>query len=244
MLEGKRIVVTGAGRGIGRAIAAACLQAGATVGVNYLASEEGAKALSGDHPGRAHPLRFDVTDPGGVKAAVEGFRAKAGGIDGWVNNAGINLPDLLVAADPEKIRRQLDVNLLGPILCAQAVLPLFMEQRRGVLLNVSSVAAERPARGQSVYAATKGGVEALTRALAVEYGRKGIRVHAIRPGPIESSMLEATRALAEEEILSRVALRRMGKPEDVADLAVFLLSDRASFITGSIHAVDGGYLGG
>jgi 3-oxoacyl-[acyl-carrier protein] reductase len=106
------------------------------------------------------------------------------------------------------------------------------------------VAAERPARGQSVYAATKGGVEALTRALAVEYGRKGIRVHAIRPGPIESSMLEATRALAEEEILSRVALRRMGKPEDVADLAVFLLSDRASFITGSIHAVDGGYLGG
>ena len=99
-------------------------------------------------------------------------------------------------------------------------------------------------RGQAVYAATKGGVEALTRALAVEYGRKGIRVHAIRPGPIDTPMLEVTKGLAEEELLSRVPLRRIGKPEDVAELAVFLLSDRASFITGSVHTVDGGYLEG
>lgn len=244
MLEGKRIVVTGAGRGIGRAIAAACLKAGATVGVNYVTSEEGAKTLSADFPGRAHLLSFDVSDPQEVKAAVEKFRREAGGIDGWVNNAGINLPDLLVAADLEKIRRQIDVNLLGPILCAQAVLPLFMEQRRGVILNVSSVAAVRPARGQSVYAATKGGLESLTRALAVEYGRKGIRVNAIRPGPIDTPMLEATKSLAEEEILSRIPLRRIGKPDDVAELALFLLSDRASFMTGSIHTVDGGYLEG
>jgi len=236
--------VTGAGRGIGRAIAAACLKAGATVGVNYLSSEGAAKELAAGHPGRAHLLCFDVTDPAGAKAAIEQFRQRAGGVDGWVNNAGINLPDLLVAADPGRIRRQLEVNLLGPILCAQAVLPFFMEQRRGVLLNVSSVAAVRPAPGQSVYAATKGGVEALTRALAVEYGRKGIRVHAIRPGPIRTPMLEATLALAEEELLSRVPLRRIGTPEDVAELAVFLLSDRASFITGSVHTVDGGYLEG
>jgi len=244
VLDGKRIVVTGAGRGIGRAIAAACLKAGAAVGVHYRTSEEGARALASAHPDRAHLLSFDVTDPDGVKAAVEEFHRKAGGIDGWVNNAGINLPDLLVAADAEKIRRQLDVNLLGPILCARAVLPHFMEQRRGVLLNVSSVAALRPARGQSVYAATKGGIEALTKALAVEYGRKGIRVHGIRPGPIDTPMLEATRALAEEELLSRVPLRRIGTPEDVAELAAFLLSDRSSYITGSIHTVDGGYLEG
>src|SRR5207244_2415660 len=107
------------------------------------------------------------------------------------------------------------------------VLPFFMEQRRGVILNVSSVAAVRPARGQSVYGATKGGLESLTRALAVEYGRKGIRVHAIRPGPIDTPMLEATLSLAEEEILSRIPLRRIGKPDEVAELALFLLSDRA-----------------
>ena len=244
MLDGKRIVVTGAGRGIGRAIAAACLKAGAVVGLNYLTSEEGARTLAGEHPGRVHLLPFDVTDAARVKAAVEEFRAKAGSIDGWVNNAAVNLPDLLVAASPEKIRRQIDVNLLGPILCAQAILPLMMEQRGGVILNVSSVAAARPSRGQSVYAATKGGVESLTRALAAEYGRKGIRVHAIRPGPVDTKMLEGTKALAEEEILSRIPLRRIGKPEEVADLAVFLLGDRASFITGSIHTVDGGYLEG
>jgi len=244
VLEGKRIVVTGAGRGIGRAIAAACLKAGATVGVNYVTSEEGAKTLSAEFPSRAHLLRFDVSDPQEVKTAVEQFRSKAGGIDGWVNNAGIILPDLLVAADLEKIRLQIAVNLLGPMICAQAVLPFFMEQRRGVILNVSSVAAVRPARGQSVYAATKGGLESLTRALAVEYGRKGIRVHGIRPGPIDTPMLEATMSLAEEEILSRIPLRRIGKPDDVAELALFLLSERSSFMTGSIHTVDGGYLEG
>jgi len=121
---------------------------------------------------------------------------------------------------------------------------VMMEQRAGVILNVSSVAALRPTRGQAVYAATKGGVEALTRAIAVEYGRKGVRAHAIRPGPIESAMLEAAKAMAEEEILSRVPLRRIGTPEDVAALAVFLLGDGAAFITGSIHTVDGGYLEG
>jgi len=244
VLRGKRIVVTGAGRGIGRAIALACLREGATVGIHYLSSEEGARSLAAEHPGRAHLLRFDVTDGQAIRAAVEEFRGKAGGIDGWVNNAGINLPDLLVAAEPGRIRRQIEVNLLGPIFSAQAVLPCFLEQRAGVLLNVSSVAAVRPARGQSVYAATKGGIEALTRALAVEYGRKGIRVHAVRPGPVDTPMLESTRAMAEEEILSRVPLRRIGQPADVAELAVFLLSDRAAFITGSIHTVDGGYLEG
>ena len=242
MLEGKRIVVTGAGRGIGRAIALACARAGALVGVNYLRSEAAARALAAEAPDGFSLLPFDVGDAEAVRAAVARFRDAHGRIDGWVNNAGVNHPALLLAAEDERIREQVRVNLVGPMVCARAVLPVMVEQRAGVILNVSSVAATRPTRGQSVYAATKGGLESLTRALAVEYGRKGIRVHAIRPGPIATDMMEATSALASETVAERTALRRMGTPEDVAGLAVYLLSDQASFITGSVHAVDGGYV--
>jgi len=177
-----------------------------------------------------------------VGAAVARFREAQGRIDGWVNNAAVNHPALLLAAEDDRIREQVAVNLVGPMVCARAVLPVMVEQRAGVILNVSSVAATRPTRGQSVYAATKGGLESLTRALAVEYGRKGIRVHAIRPGPIVTDMMKATSALAGETVVERTSLRRMGTPEDVAGLAVYLLSDLASFITGSVHAVDGGYV--
>jgi 3-oxoacyl-[acyl-carrier protein] reductase len=103
------------------------------------------------------------------------------------------------------------------------------------------VAAGRPSRGQAVYAATKGAIESLTRAVAVEYGRKGIRCHAIRPGAVDTDMLATTRALAEEDVLAKTALKRIASAEEIAALVVFLLSDEASYITGSIHAIDGGY---
>jgi 3-oxoacyl-[acyl-carrier protein] reductase len=244
MLEGKKIVVTGAGRGIGRAIALACLRAGAGVGLHYRTSEAGARSIQEEFPDRSLLLPFDVRDAGAVEAAVARFRDWGGRIDGWVNNAGVNRPGLLVSGSLEEIREQIETNLLGPTLCARAVLPAMMEQRGGVLLNVSSVAAVRPSQGQAVYAATKGGLEALTRALAREYGRKGIRVHGLRPGPIDTSMIEGTMAMAEDEVLSRIPLRRLGRPEEVGDFAAYLLSDRASFISGSIHTIDGGYLEG
>lgn len=240
MLEGKTIVVTGAGRGIGRAIASACLKAGARVGVNYLRSEKGARSLCEEYPKQAILLPFDVRQADQVQRAVDQVEH----IDGWVNNAAVNRPGLLVSCDADQIREQIETNLLGPIVCAKAVLPLMMRQRGGVILNVSSVSAIRPSQGQAVYAATKGGVESLTRALAKEYGRKGIRVHGIRPGPIDTDMIQGTMAMAQDEILARVPLNRLGKPEEVAELAVYLLSDRAGFISGSIHTIDGGYLEG
>lgn len=244
MLEGKSVIVTGAGRGIGRAIAAACLKAGATVGLNYRASEKGARSLQEEFPKTSVLLPFDVRRPEEVERGVALFLEKAGRIDGWVNNAAVNRPGLLVSADLDQVREQIETNLLGPLLSARAVLPVMMRQRSGVLLNISSVSALRPSQGQAVYAATKGGLESLTRALAREYGRKGIRVHGIRPGPIETDMIQGTKALAEEEILSRIPLQRLGRPDEVADLAVYLLSDRAGFISGSIHTIDGGYLEG
>jgi 3-oxoacyl-[acyl-carrier protein] reductase len=223
MLEGKSIVVTGAGRGIGRAIAAACIQAGAFVGVNH---RKGAPPLCEEFPKQTMALPFDVRDAVQVERAVATFLERAGRIDGWVNNAAVNRPALLVAADAEQIREQIETNLLGPIHGAKAVLPVMMKQRGGVILNISSVSA------------------VLTRALAREYGRKGIRVHGLRPGPIDTDMIQGTKALAEEEILSRIPLQRMGRPEEVADFAVYLLSDRSAFISGSIHTIDGGYLEG
>lgn len=193
------------------------------------------------HPRRAVLIPFDVRDARAIARGVEEFRTFAGGIDGWVNNAGVSRADLLVTAAEARIREQLDVNLLGPILCARAVLPLMVEQRGGVIVNVGSAAATRPHGGQAVYAATKGALEAFTRALAVEYGRKGIRAHCLRPGPIDTPMLAATRTLAEREILARVPLGRLGGPEEVAGLVVYLLSERNALEPGSVQTLDGGY---
>jgi 3-oxoacyl-[acyl-carrier protein] reductase len=247
LLQGKKVVVTGAGRGIGAAIARACTREGATVGINYRASREAAEALAdevGRGGGTAHLLPFDVRDPTAVRAGLQRFLESEGRIDGLVNNAGVAVPGLLVTLPEESLREVIDINLYGALHCVRAALEPMLAQRGGVIVNVGSTSAARPWRGQAVYAATKGALESLTRALAVEYGQKGIRVHCLRPGPIETDMLEPARGLAEKDILSRVPLRRLGRSAEVAELAVFLLSDRASYMTGAIHTVDGGFLEG
>jgi 3-oxoacyl-[acyl-carrier protein] reductase len=248
VLEDKKIIVTGASRGIGRAIALACAREGAVVGINYRVSEKEAKQTQLELLERFNRsstlLQFDVRDEEAVERAIEAFTKQEGRLDGLVNNAGTIVPGLLPTISVDDCRAQIDVNLLGSVICARSVLPIMLVQRSGVILNVGSVASSRPVRGQAVYAATKGAVEAFTRALAAEYARKGIRINCLQPGPIETSMIEGTRELAEPEILSRIPLKRFGKPEEVADLAVFLLGDTSGFVTGSTFTIDGGYLEG
>jgi len=241
MLEGKRIVVTGASRGIGRAIAMACVEAGARVGINVRGGGRVDEAL--DHAitlRQAIVLPFDVRDGEAVRRGIDAFAEECGGIDGLVNNAGVNVPKLLVDITDEDIASVFATNIGGTIACTRLVLPHMLRAREGVIVNVSSLAATRPARGMSIYAASKGAIESFTRAVAVEYGRKGIRCHCVRPGAIDTEMLAHSRALAEQEMLERIPMRRIGNAEEVARVVVFLLSDASSYMTGGVHPIDGG----
>lgn len=247
MLKGKRIIITGASGGIGGAIARRCAAEGATVGLGYFTRAVAAKDLASEierDGGEALPLGFDVCDEASISAQLERFTKSHGGLDAWVHAAGVATTGLLAATTEVAVRRQLEGNLLGPMLCARAALPVMMRAKKGVLLFLSSVAAVRASRGQAVYAATKGGLEAFARALAVEYAKKGIRSLCLRPGAVDTPMLSATRTLGEDELLSRIPQRRVATPIEIADYAAFLLSDRAAYVTGTEATIDGGYLQG
>lgn len=243
-LADQRILVTGASRGIGRAIALGCLASGAAkVGVGYRSSEEAAAEVLAQDPERTLGLAADLHDPQAAAAQVERFVAATGGIEALVLNAGLNHPGLLLQSPLEHLEATLRVNLLAPLAAAKAALEPMLRARRGTILFVSSVAALRPSKGQVAYAASKGGVEALVRALGVEVGRKGIRVVGVRPGPTETDMFRATAALAGERVKQDVPLRRFAQPEEIAALACSLLGPDASFVHGTVVGVDGGYAG-
>jgi len=219
---------------------------GATVGLGYFTRAVAAKELAVEIEGaggQAMPLGFDVCDETQVAAGLERFLKAFDGLDAWVHAAGFATSGLLATATTESVRRQLEGNLLGPILCARAALTPMMRAKAGVLLFVSSVAAQRPVRGQAVYAASKGGLEAFARALSVEYAKKGVRALCLRPGAVDTPMLDSTRTLCgEDELLSRIPQMRVATAEEVAEYAAFLVSDRAAYITGTEATIDGGYL--
>ncbi len=242
-LTNRVALVTGASRGIGREIALQLGAAGASVIVNYASSEEKALEVAGEIRGcggTAEAFRADVSSPEQVEGLFDFIRSRFGRLDILVNNAGIIRDTILPAMRLSDWEKVIDTNLKGAFLCTQKAIEMMMPEHRGKIINISSVSAIRGGRGQTNYAAAKGGLISFTRAAAVELAGKGIQVNAVLPGFIQTDMSKRVRKRAGERILSGIPLGRFGEVSDVAPLVVFLASDLADYITGQTIAVDGG----
>jgi len=245
-VKGKVALVTGASRGVGKAIALQLAQEGALVMVNYAKNEKKAKEVVNaiqSSGGTALAMQADVSCLKEVEKMVDTIYERFGRIDILVNNAGVNRDELLISMEEEDWDAVINTNLGGLFHCTKAVAKYMMLQKSGRIINISSVAGERGGRGQSNYAASKGGVNAFTRSVAMELAPKKITVNAVAPGVVETEMSSTVVRRAKEHILNSVALKRLGQPEEIAKVVVFLASDDSSYITGEVIRVDGGFKG-
>ncbi|AVD95350.1 MULTISPECIES: 3-oxoacyl-ACP reductase family protein [Pseudomonas] len=238
----KIAVVTGGSRGIGKSIVLALAGAGYQVAFSYVRDEASAAALQAQVEGLGREclaVQCDVKEAPSIQAFFERVEQRFERIDLLVNNAGITRDGLLATQSLSDITEVIQTNLVGTLLCCQQVLPCMMRQRSGCIVNLSSVAAQKPGKGQSNYAAAKGGVEALTRALAVELAPRNIRVNAVAPGIVSTDMSQALVGAHEQEIQSRLLIKRFARPEEIAD-AVLYLAERGLYVTGEVLSVNGG----
>lgn len=247
-LEGRTALVTGGSRGIGKAIVEELAKLGAKVAFVYQSSQAAADAIVADLTAKgqtAVAYQADVKDKAAADAVVQKVIETWGKLDILVNNAGVIRDTLLARMSSEQWHEVIETNLTSVFnFCQAATMPM-MGARYGRIVNMSSVAAEFGNKGQSNYAASKGGVEGFTRCFATELAKRGVTVNAVAPGFIETDMTVAVRNAAEDEIKKRIPVQRLGKPEDIARAVSFLVSEEASYITGQILVVDGGLtLGG
>ena len=238
-LSGRGAFVTGATRGIGRAVAAALLEAGARVAIvgrEAARAEAAARELGAGAVG----IGCDVTDGAQVEAAIARAEQEAGPVDILVNNAGITRDNLLLRMSEREWDEVLAANLKGAFHTTKAVLKGMMKRKGGRIINIASVVGLAGNKGQANYAASKAGLIAFTKSVAKEYGSRGLLVNAVAPGFIETDMTSALPEEARAAMLGSIALGRFGRPEDVAGAVLFLASDFARYITGQVLVVDGG----
>jgi 3-oxoacyl-[acyl-carrier protein] reductase len=239
-LENKKVLITGASRGIGRAIADRFLVEGAEVWGLGTKEPEDLKDRVAASAGRLHWISADLGKLAELEALIDGAVKEAGGFDILVNNAGITRDNLSFRMSLEDFQKVLDVNLSAAFLTARTVGRDMIRRRSGSIINMSSVVGIHGNGGQANYAASKAGLIGLTKSLAQETASRGVRVNAIAPGYIASDMTRAMPEGAKEKIIERIPLKRIGRGEDVAEAALFLASDGSAYITGQVLAVDGG----
>jgi 3-oxoacyl-[acyl-carrier protein] reductase len=241
-LAGKIALVTGGTRGLGKAIVLALAREGAKVAFVYRSNQEVADQLVQDlatDQREAFAISADVRSKEDAEKAVQAVIDKWGRLDILVNNAGVIKDMLLATMKPDDWQSVIDTNLTSVYNYCQSVMRQMISQKYGRIINMSSVAAEFGSQGQVNYAASKGGIQGLTRCLAKEVARRNVTVNAVAPGFCETDMTQAVRNAA-PELAKSIPLKRFGKPEDVANAVVFLASDDASYITGHVLTVDGG----